>query len=234
MISKNIFLAAAICVLSAACSTQPKQASSAQEASSQSHPVRSAANENPMTIGELLNPKITGENIATLKHYRVVIPNVLYRGGNSHGGNIPLKPEGFKELKKRNFSAATYMYTEGFDEKIHKKESFNQGVQYSTAAPSVRDPNAKSTVEFLTQLKDIIEQKKGPMYVHCWNGWHASGLMASIALMQFCNYTPEQAQDYWNANVPPRDKGIVKRMLKFKVIDELRISPEDASRICPR
>lgn len=185
-----------------------------------------AASAEQISIQDLMtNSEATQEQVTGLKNYRVVIPGVLYRGGNSSSGPVPLNEIGLKSLKAKNFSAAVYMYPHSWD----KKPRNSKGIDYTSFGPDTRSrPHVKN---FLTKVKDIIENKRGPMYVHCWNGWHASGEMAAYALMQFCGMTGQQAQQYWFANVP---NGKILRIQKFQIFDDLKISAEDASRICPR
>lgn len=184
------------------------------------------ANAQQVSLNDLMkNTEATHEKVAGLRNYRVVIPGVLYRGGNLSGGQLPLNETGLKSLADKGFSAAVYMYPYSWE----KRPTATHGVEYTNFGPDTRSrPHVK---KFLEKVKDIIENKKGPMYVHCWNGWHASGEMASYALIQFCGMTPQQAQAYWFANVP---NGKILRIQKFQLFDDLKISAEDASRICPR
>lgn len=179
-----------------------------------------------VSLNDLMtNSVVTHEKLQGLRDFRVVIPGVLYRGGNSGGGQIPLKEVGLKALADKGFSASVYMYPYAWNQAPQNK----YGVDYTNFGPNIKDRAAIKS--FLTKVKDIIENKKGPMYVHCWNGWHASGEMAAYALMQFCGMNGEQAQEYWFANVP---NGRVLRIKSFKIFDDLRISAEDSARICPR
>ena len=225
MLSK-LLLASAICVLAVACSTQTKN-QPAQAAQEKTTP-RVPSNDQVSMEDLIENRPNTHGQVGKLKDYRVVIPGILYRGGNSGNGQASmLRPE-LEALAKEGFSAATYMYPQyGFDKSLAKATS----VDYAGFGPGVKD--RASIHNFLSKVKDIIENKKGPMYVHCWNGWHASGEMATYALMQFCGMDGQTGLKYWNNNVRA-GKGTVKRIGSFQTFSDLKISAEDAARICPR
>jgi len=179
-----------------------------------------------VTLNELVsNAQSTHEQADSLKDFRVVIPGVLYRGGNSGGGTQPLNAKGLKSLCEKGFSKAVYMYPDNFD-RAAKPEC---ELEYSTFGGTIKD--RRLIYSYLAKIKDIIDNKKGPLYIHCWNGWHASGEMAAYALMQFCGVNGDQAQAYWNANVP---NGSVTRIRSFKIFDDLMITAEQQSEICPK
>lgn len=190
----------------------------------------SAASQAQVTLNDVMNnTAATHERVEGLKDFRIVIPGVLYRGGNSGGGQIPLKEIGLQSLARKGFTTAVYMYPYGWAQ----KPSNTHGIDYSYVADT---RNRASQKEFLMKVKNAIVNKTGPVYVHCWNGWHASGEMATYALMQFCGLNNQQGQEYWNANVPRGDANKIRRMSKFQVFqdEDLRISVDDAARICPR
>jgi hypothetical protein len=178
------------------------------------------------------NTQATHFKIGDLKDFRVVIPGVLYRGGNAGGGHQPIPQSHLDKLCASGFSQGMYMYADNYDKNAKITKCEKSTLEYNTFGGGLKDRNL--VYAFLKRMKDIIENKKGPMYVHCWNGWHASGEMSAFALMQFCGLTKEQGQAYWNANVPKRDVNKVLRPSRFEIFDDLRISSEDQARICPR
>lgn len=115
-----------------------------------------------------------------------------------------------------------------------------------------QDPKAQNAMTYLQKsplgrdgqrfiLKEIyesiIDPSGGPVYVHCWNGWHASGLISAMALRQFCNYTLDQSVDYWvkNTDGHNKDKGYESFRLKIKKFEpfpEFKISEEQKKLIC--
>ena len=181
----------------------------------------------PIGLHDLMNNSpITHEKADSLRDFRVVIPGILYRGGNSTGGANPLNINGLRTLCEKGFSQAVYMYPDNFTNAPKPPCK----LEYTTFGGGIKDRGLIH--RYLSKVKDVIDGKQsGPLYIHCWNGWHASGEMAAYALMQFCGLNGDQAQAYWDANVP---NGRVTRMKTFKTFEDLDISPEQQSRICPR
>ena len=57
--------------------------------------------------------------------------------------------------------------------------------------------------------ESAINDSVGPVYLHCWNGWHASGYISALILKQFCGMSDIEATAYWDlgtdgANTSPR------------------------------
>src|SRR5262249_43773110 len=193
-----------------------------------------------------------------LRNFRAVLPGVVYRGG---GNNIhrkpkranmnPLPPEGLVSLCREGFDKAIYLYD----------------TKYSTAAPKtdctirsdIAPAGLANTLDYLdrvplssskggTEVRSILELVHAkltgsgnprPIYVHCWNGWHASGMVSAMILQQFCGLTPQQAETYWVCNTDGNSKdkhykGVRQRIRNFTPIAELQISDEIKERICPR
>lgn len=174
------------------------------------------------------NADVTNEKVDGLRDFRVVIPGILYRGGNSGGGHQPLRANGLQSLCDRGFSQAVYMYPDNFE--YAPKPSCD--LEYTTFGGGIKD--RKLVYNYLKKVKAVIDgTKQGPLYIHCWNGWHASGEMAAYALMQFCGMNGQQAQAYWNANVNV-GKGTVTRMQRFQTFNDLNISAEQQAQICPK
>jgi len=153
------------------------------------------------------------EELYGTRNVRAVIPGVLYRGGannayhrtQARSNRNPLPDDGLLNLCREGFETTIYLYPTNFDR----------------AQPSVRcvqrqgQEGGKPNVNKYVQLSPFDERQhkmalelvydtltnrsKGPVYAHCWNGWHASGYMAATALMQFCGISPDAAVAYWNA-----------------------------------
>ena len=73
-------------------------------------------------------------------------------------------------------------------------------------------------------FKDVIsranDSTKGPVYIHCWNGWHQSGLLSAITLIQFCDYSNKEAIAYWERCTDGNFKGFPKvrqRISEYKI-----------------
>jgi outer membrane protein OmpA-like peptidoglycan-associated protein len=78
----------------------------------------------------------------------------------------------------------------------------------------------------------------GPVYLHCWNGWHASGFISAIILKQFCGTTDLDAVTYWDlgtdgANSSPRYNKIRDRIKNFKPYSKFMLYDTLQNKICP-
>jgi hypothetical protein len=186
-----------------------------------------------------------------VRNFRAVLNGVLYRGGANNVYNKnkvrdnrnPLPPEGLANLCKEGFRNVFYMYTTNFDKKtnpvICKTErgpdnKLEIKMSYLQKGPWDR----KTQYEILRAVFDnIVNPNAGPIYMHCWNGWHASGLISSIALKQYCNYNGEQAVKYWDMNTDGNNKGksyesFRSQVRSFVPFDDLKIPAEIKKQIC--
>jgi outer membrane protein OmpA-like peptidoglycan-associated protein len=76
------------------------------------------------------------------------------------------------------------------------------------------------------------------VYLHCWNGWHASGYISALILKQFCGFSDLEAVSYWDLgtdgmNYSPRYKKIRDDIKNFKPYSEFYISDELGNTLCP-
>ena len=95
----------------------------------------------------------------------------------------------------------------------------------------------KEKRQIFSLIVDIANGKiKGPIYLHCWNGWHQSGYISSVILRQFCDITAEQAFDYWMKNTDGVNKGyenVKAKVKEFKPLPGYSL-PEDVKKeACP-
>lgn len=173
-----------------------------------------------------------------LRNVKPVMEGVLYRGGNSGGGKAPLKSEALMNLCEAGFSLAVYLYPDGFKPKtVHCTTKDGKANTLEYIQKGFRDSKSREIV--MTEIYDIImSQNKGPAYVHCWNGSHASGETAAIALMQFCGLSGEAAGKYWADNI--HDKGNLskygsiykKHIPSFKPFNSLTIPQDIRAQVC--
>lgn len=171
-----------------------------------------------------------------VRNVKPVMDGVLYRGG-SGGGKTPLSQSALMSLCEAGFSLAIYLYPDGFTPKtVHCTTTDGKANSLDYVQHGFRPQNERKIV--MGEIYDIIDKNKGPAFVHCWNGSHASGEIAAIALMQFCGEDGEQAGNYWAANI--HDKGNLKNygsiyrkhIPAFKPFSEFQISSEIKSQIC--
>lgn len=188
-----------------------------------------------------INEVIPGssEKFHKLRYMRTVLDRVLYRGGGP-GGKVQLSDNNLKALCEDNFSGAVYLYSDGF-----------KGPQTITCADKTKSVHyvvsgfrGTEGEKTLRAIYNVIKSQStanplGPIFVHCWNGWHASGEISAYALRQFCDMSGDEAAAYWGKNIGdqgnlPKYGSIQNRIRAFQKIPGLEITAEEKSRICPR
>ena len=85
--------------------------------------------------------------------------------------------------------------------------------------------------------KSAIEPNTGPVYLHCWNGWHASGFISAVILKQFCGFSDLDATAYWDlgtdgANTSPRYNSIRQKIMDFEPYSEFFLEDSLGNKIC--
>ncbi len=185
------------------------------------------------------------EDLYGVRNFRVVLHGVYYRGGannayhrtHKRSNTNPLPNDGLTNLCQQGFKEAVYLYAENFSssEKITTCKTQNgEANQLEYQQLSAFDGHEE------LHLKKIFQHIKGevtgPIYEHCWNGWHASGYIAAITLKQFCGYTDEQADAYWVRNTDGNSSGMgsIRAKLKaFKPLANFKITSDESALICP-
>ncbi len=195
---------------------------------------------------KLLDNKGQGyQDLWGARNFRVVLHGVFYRGGANNKyfspprSNVnPLPSKGLQNLCEDDFSAAIYLYSENYasaPKAVNCKNTSHQdnAFKYVQAGPY----NSRDLEKILTMIHDRIKGKSaGPIYAHCWNGWHASGAISGMALKQFCGWSNEAAEKYWIANTDGNSSGhdsTKKRLRDFKPLAKFNISKEEQAIICP-
>ncbi len=206
------------------------------------------------------------EPLYGLRNMRVVLHGVMYRGGannafhrtNKRENTNPLPQDGLDNLCRESFGEAIYLYEKNYMPQTVECESrtgSSNALHYSQISvlgtPINGNPNQFFPDDFdfnfmRNTTREILERVHAcatglgscPIYTHCWNGWHASGLISAVALRQFCDFSPDAAVQYWidatdsleNSNYP----SIKKAIREFLPIDELRIKADLKTKICPQ
>ncbi|MFM7309431.1 MAG: LysM peptidoglycan-binding domain-containing protein, partial [Flavobacteriales bacterium] len=180
------------------------------------------------------------------RNMRVVLKNILYRGGGNNFHYKPTQPKGYimnplpitgiYNLQKAGFGSAWYLYAKNFDT-LYTQQRLDSlklaGFSYEC------HPNLTEDVvsQFLKDIhQSILSPNTKPMYIHCWNGWHQSGMLSAFTLMQFCGLNNQQALKYWEQNTDNNYKGyssVKTRILEFKPDSNLMISKDTQLKICP-
>lgn len=133
------------------------------------------------------------------RNFRAVLNGVFYRGGgnnyynkHAHRSNMnPLPEEGLENLCEEGFGVAVYLYSANYRSapKTTLCRTF-QGNENSLSYLQISPlDSGNGSVE---QIHDLIyahvrNPRLGPIYTHCWNGWHASGFVAATVLRQFAD-----------------------------------------------
>jgi len=134
-----------------------------------------------------------------IRFLKPVLGGVLYRGGGP-GTHTPLSTEALKKLCESGFSNAIYVYGSGTLADVPcttrdgKTNTLHyQGITWQGAGQS----------RIMKMIHDTaLDPNQGPIFLHCWNGWHASGSVAANSLQQFCGKSSSQALEYWRRNEP--------------------------------
>ena len=164
-----------------------------------------------------------------IRDYREVMPGVLYRGG-ANNGHAPLKQDQLDALCEAGIGTADYLYRTGFSgpSTIHcskgSLEYLYEGWE-GTGRAAVHQ-----------QIYNTIKNKGKPVFIHCWNGIHATGAVAATALMQFCNLSSQKAVEYWKVGVAPRVQypSVIQNIEQFRPNPSLQLTPEERGQYCPQ
>ena len=188
------------------------------------------------------------EELYGTRNFRVILKGVAYRGGannrwhrtNKRDNRNPLPEDGLRNLCEEGFGRSYYLYSTNFD-----------SAPDQITCESVRDPahtlhyrqvsstDEEQTYEVLKVIFETIQDyRHGPIYIHCWNGWHASGLLSAKILRQFCGLSAEEAVEYWDRNTDGNNhsahyESIRRRIRDFTPYPEFEISDAEAALICP-
>ena len=182
------------------------------------------------------------------RNLRPLLHGVAYRGGANNyfhksekrKNSNPLPKDGLNNLCVEGFSSSVYLYQSNWDSTLAKTDckcinnTKNQLNYYQ-----LNYFNAEDVSKMLTLIyESALDKNKGPVYFHCWNGWHASGFISAIALKQFCGFTSLEAVNYWDlctdgTNISPRYNSIRQKIKDFTPISHLILEDSIVGVICP-
>ncbi|RZA00825.1 MAG: hypothetical protein EOP11_17940, partial [Proteobacteria bacterium] len=157
------------------------------------------------------------EALYGVRNFRAVLNGVYYRGGannyyhrtNKRGNENPLPNDGLMNLCEEGFTDAVYLYptNAGTAPKITRCRTAD-GAENVLNYQQITGLDAKNNRKLLTIVQNHLRNERlGGVYMHCWNGWHASGYAAAITLRQFCGFTGDQAAQYWTKNIDKVEVG---------------------------
>lgn len=177
------------------------------------------------------------------RNMKTILYGIAYRGGannfyhrtDKRDNHNPLPEDGLQNLCEQGFSKAVYLYSTNFN--TAKKKFKSKDNTHELNYIQNTSPNRDELKKIMIMVKKVIDEPTaGPLYFHCWNGWHQSGYIASAILMQFCKYSNEDVYKYWIANTDGVNKGYdnVKSLVKnFKPFDDINIMEPVRKEICP-
>jgi hypothetical protein len=183
------------------------------------------------------------ERLYGVRNARLLFRNILRGGANNafhrdhpRENQNPLPDDALKHLCEEGFTDAFYLYSKNF--KTAPVET--QCVRENGTPGKLRYRQLtynRSETEILTRIRELLLSGEGGLYLHCWNGWHASGYLSAISRMQFCGVSSEEAVDYWNRNTDGVNVGenydrIRAKIRDFRVREGLGIPEEIRKRAC--
>ena len=182
------------------------------------------------------------------RNLRPILHGVAYRGGannyfhkeNKRHNHNPLPDDGVRNLCQEGFSASVYLYRNNFetappvDTCACINGSWNQHNYYQFDYNNQEHIYQALKLVYNVATTDSL----GPVYLHCWNGWHASGLLSALSLQQFCGFDKWEAINYWDlgtdgANNSPRYQVIREIIKNFEPYPDLMITDSLGNAICP-
>ena len=173
----------------------------------------------------------TAVKLPKIRALKTVIPGLLYRGGGA-GGKVPLTQEALNGLCEAGFSLAVYGYTEGFrgTQQIQCTNSIS-GQQNTLTYIAGEASKLAFEQEVMNRIQVVVANPNvGPVFVHCWNGDHASGELASFGLRQFCGWSGSAATTYWSRN--QHGAAPISRIAKFNPNPVLGIAEDNRAVVC--
>ncbi len=181
-----------------------------------------------------------------LRNMRSVLNGIIYRGGannfyhqtNKRDNKNPLPEDGLRNLCQEGFSTAIYLYIPNFNKAKKEINCLDFNNQNNTLKYIQKDYNDDDKIyDILELVYENIKTNKGPIYIHCWNGWHASGMISALILKQFCSFESEEAVKYWDkatdgVNKSSSYNAVRQKIRNFKPYDEFLIDDDRQEMIC--
>lgn len=201
------------------------------------------------TNQKLVNDRGDGfEPLYGTRNLRAVVAGVMYRGGANNkyfkygprDNRNPLPDLGLKNLCEEGFSTAVYLYSDNYATAPKRVDCIDRrtGQANTLAYEQIGPYNERSVRDLLSMVhRKIKAPSEGSVYMHCWNGWHASGLISAYALRQFCGLTGDQAVKYWDLNTDgnhtdPNFAKIRANIRAFTPHADLAITAEERESLC--
>ena len=228
----------------------------------------------PKTVTGVVDKATLASDLKGVKNFRYVLNGILYRGGkispadkerippkSKPDNHHPMSRDGLQKLCQQGFSEAIYLYQD--DKRVETPDKVTctppgsekeKTLVYKNLPPLISNPKTadkavENTKAILADIRQaLLDDEHKPVYVHCWNGLHASGFISAVALRQFCNFSKDAAIAYWDINTGGVcvGKGLgklgdhvgnydaVRRQIEsFVPSDDLAISDDIRKAACP-
>jgi len=183
------------------------------------------------------------EELYGTRNCRTILYGIAYRGGgnnyyhrsNKRDNKNPLPIDGLNSLLNNGFSKSVYLYKHNFKTAppILVNDQTNDTLKYYQLGGDT-ESERDSILSFVYDA--IMNKDVGPVYLHCWNGWHQSGYVSTVLLKQFCGFNNQQSIQYWEECADRMSRGysrIRKAIRDFKPIEKYSISKQISDSICP-
>jgi hypothetical protein len=183
------------------------------------------------------------------RNFRVVLHSVVFRGGanntlhrtNPRDNRNPLPVDGLKNLCSEGFGTAVYLYARNYSSAPSQVACRRNGSGSGSLAYRQLSPTSRAEMRKILETVHAAILKPadvGPIYLHCWNGWHASGLAAALTLRQFCGVDADTAVRYWDRNTDGYNRelgheGFRQQIREFVPYRDLTIPAERQREVCP-
>ncbi len=184
------------------------------------------------------------------RNFRAVLNGIVYRGGANNkyhhtkprSNSNPLPNDGLTNLCEEGFGTSVYLYTENYNS-APKITSCRTHAGDNNSLPYKQQSVLSSTSARDAVLQLVYQKITGtdhrPIYMHCWNGWHASGYISALVLRQFCGWSGSKAVAYWDRNTDGNNtesgfEGIRNRIRNFAPSPNLKISAATQELVCPK
>lgn len=253
---KSLFVAISL-FLSVGCANAKEEISTGRksiEDPAPGAPVAGETHRNRYSLSSAAD-KIVGNNgkgfegLYGTRNMRAVLNGVYYRGGANNvyfvpkrSNANPLPTKGLENLCQEGFTQAVYLYSTNYstapkEVKCKTFEGNENTLVYSQFSPlAYRESDIRAM--HMMMFDRVRDSKLGPVYDHCWNGWHASGYVAATALRQFCDFTAEEAVAYWNLNTDGNNGSsynkVREKIRSFVPSPDMAISAEEKAALCPK
>lgn len=196
---------------------------------------------------KLVQDRGTGyEDLYGVRNFRSVLNGVYYRGGannyyhrtNKRDNSNPLPNDGLENLCQEGFGTAVYLYSTNYQTapkttRCRTYDNVDNTLTYKQI--SVLNGSAQVKQVLALVFEHIRNPRNGGLYMHCWNGWHASGFAAAVTLRQFCGFTAEQAASYWTKNIDGVEvgEGVRDKIRAFVPYAEYSLTAAEKKAFCP-